>query len=201
MIRATNSGSRTTEKSATVTTDFVPKVTIEIEALRERLLADHGALAGNGAGTIDSRLARAMAAGVPAAWALFQDVVRPRLVSAAVALVDDQKRAVEIADATCADLYRLRADRGRPGLSDLPGDVTLFQFCRAAAYRRILGDTATGLPDDPIGAARSLAGGDARFTALAQLDSRQSVELRGFSLHDQLATPDTPSASSTSPPS
>lgn len=187
MIRATNCVSHSTETCATVTTDPVPRVTIEIEELRERLLADRGTLAGNGAGTVDSQLARAMAAGVPAAWALFQDVVRPRLVSAAVAVVDDPKRAVEIADATCADLYRQRADRGRPGLSDLPVDVTLFQFCRAETYRRILGDAATSLPDDPIGAARSLTGGDARFTALAQLDSRQSVELRGFSLPDQLA--------------
>lgn len=168
--------------------DRIPKPTIEVEALRDRLLASRERDAALATGTIDVALARAMAAGIPAAWALFQDVVRPRLVSAAVAVVTDHKRAVEIADSTCGDLYQRRAERGDPGLIDLPVDVSLFSLCRALVYRRIIASPdATALPDDAIAAARGLTGADDRFAEFRGLDARLPPELRGFSLEDQLA--------------
>lgn len=168
--------------------DRIPKPTIQIEALRDQLLAGRDRNAPKATGTVDVALARAMAAGVPAAWALFQDVVRPRLVSVAVALVDDQKHAVEVADATCGEIYRRRDERGDPGLADLPVDVSLFALCRALVYRRIVPPSiAATLPEDAIAAARALGGGDERFELLASLESKLPGDLRSFSLEDQLA--------------
>jgi hypothetical protein len=165
---------------------------IEIETLRERLIG--GGAPDPSSGPVapphraDRTLARSLVAGIPAAWALYHDVIRPRLVAILVPLVGETQRAVEICDEVGADLYSRRAEYGHLGLDDLPPDVTLFAYCRMLAYRRLLpAADALNVPSDPVAAARCVARSDPAGAPLRQFESRLAADQRAFSLPDQLA--------------
>lgn len=113
----------------------LPNTAIAVESLRDWLLD-----AANGERErheIDGDLGRALAAGIPAAWALYHDVVKPRLIGVAFILCGDSKLAADFVDRVSSQLYLDRTDEQRTGLSGLSANLPLFQLCRALLLREI----------------------------------------------------------------
>lgn len=130
----------------------LPNTTIAVESLRDWLLdAANGSPAQH---AIDRDLARSLAAGIPSAWALYHDVVKPRLIGAAFTLCGDSKLAADFVDRVSSQLYIDRADERRTGLAGLPPGLPLFQLCRASLLREIAlvtKDPAERALADPFG--------------------------------------------------
>ncbi len=169
----------------------LPPPTIPIESLRDWLIAgDRGTGADD---SCEARFAAALADGAPAAWALYHDVVRPRLVASLVPLVADPREAVALTDSITGYLYVSRTNRSPDGITDLPCDVTIFDLCRAHAYTRILekrSGPANESPLDALAIARSIVAGsppaDPRFAECHALEAKVPPEVRKLELADQL---------------
>lgn len=110
---------------------------IDPVALRQAILT--AAPAGARPDAAEAGLAVDLSRGVPAAWALFQDAVRPHLEVAAAALGADAGAV----DRAVAILYRERASVfALPPGAGKGADFDLLLLCRTALHRAVSGDAS-----------------------------------------------------------